>query len=376
MTPEDLIQEASILKSWGFPVFPLTRKRPRCRWRWFQKRRPDDREIGRLFSQRDVDGVAAVPGALNTFAVRDYDTRSAYRQWAQRHPELAERVPTVESYRGYHVWSRSTVALYRKSGDGEFIGDGRHYVVMPPTLHPKGSSYRWLSGPPLGPSEFPLLDPFEAGFVPCEGGPRSGRVDIRHSSSSCCLPLPLPTELPRVVWECVLRTLPHRVGQRNGQLHQFARALRDHVPDDAPPGLLHDAVRLWWQMALSVIGTKDFGTTLADFRRAWAGVRVPMSQSRPLAALRRGVSGSGDSTARLLGACRELARETGGEFFLSARTAAAAIGLGKSRAAKLLKKLVADGELKIARRGFVSGSKRRATYYRLGGTKAAVRSDP
>jgi hypothetical protein len=277
---EDILQEASILRSWGLSVLPLSQKRPRCKWAHFQRRRPSDKEIGRLFRLSDVDGVGAIPGALNPFAVRDYDTRSAYRQWAKRHPKLAERAPTVESFRGYHVWSRSTVPLYRRADDGEFIGDGRHYVAMPPTFYPKGATYRWLNGPPLGPSEFPLVDPFETGFVPCEGGSRPRGVDIRHYYSSCPLPvsLPLPlqerAELSDAVRECVLKTLPYREGQRNRQLHQFARALRDFVPDDAPPGLLYDAVRFWWQKALPVIGTKEFAPTLTDFRRAWAAVRI------------------------------------------------------------------------------------------------------
>jgi hypothetical protein len=121
-----------------------------------------------------------------------------------------------------------------------------------------------------------------------------------------------------------------------------------------------------------VIATKDFNTTLCDFRRAWAAVRVPMSMSRPIAALRRGCSETGgDSRVRLLGACREMARETGGEFFLSARTAGAAIGLGKSQANELLNALVASGDLVVTRRGRRSRAGRKgATYYRLRGSGA------
>jgi len=33
---------------------------------------------------------------------------------------------------------------------GEFIGDGRHYAVVPPSQHPRGCEYEWLDGPPLG----------------------------------------------------------------------------------------------------------------------------------------------------------------------------------------------------------------------------------
>jgi hypothetical protein len=373
MTPEpdELVQEAGILQSWGFPTFPLARKRPRCPWKQFQYRRPSDREIGRLFRLPDVDGIGVVPGPFSGgFAVRDYDDPSAYHRWVEAHPEIADLTPTVRTKRGFHVWSRSTVPVFRAFDDGEFLGDGRHFCVVPPTRHPKGGAYQWLNGPPLGPSEFPTLDPFKAGFL-SESTPDGGvRVDIRHSLLLCVFPTSGSEGcLPAPIRECILRTLPTKAGKRNGRLHQLARALRDHVPDDAPPGLLYDTVGTWWRMALPVIGTKDFATTLCDFRRAWAAVRVPMSQSRPLMALRRGssVSSEADSRARLLNACRELAAETGGEFYLSARTAGKGIGIGKSRADVLLKELVSSGHLVVFRRGRASRTGRRGTtVYRLG----------
>jgi hypothetical protein len=244
-TPQDLIQEASILTSWGLPTFPVARKRPRCKWAQFQHRRPSDREITRLFQLSGVDGIGVVPGPLSGgFAVRDYDDPEAYQRWADAHSEIARTVPTVQTGRGFHVWSRSTVPLYRNLGDGEFRGDGKHFCVVPPTRHPSGSEYKWLNGPPLGPSDFPKLDPLRAGLLSQTALLRSARPDIRHSSSLCPL---LPSvsgraegHLPDAVRECVLRTLPTRAGQRNRQLHQFARALRDHIPDEAPPVLLYD----------------------------------------------------------------------------------------------------------------------------------------
>jgi hypothetical protein len=266
--------------------------------------------------------------------------------------------------------------------DGEFIGDGRHYCVVPPTRHPKGGEYHWLNGPPLGPSEFPLLDPFEAGVLsaptPDRREDRTGGVSIRHSSSSCVYSdssasVSESCSLPEQIRECILKTLPTGPGQRNRLLHQFARALRDHIPDEGPLGVLFIAVRTWWQMASPVIDTKDFNTSLYDFRRAWSAVRVPMSMSRPLAALRRGSveSGAPDARARLLNACRELARETGGVFYLSKRAAGKAIGVSPTRADVLLKALVTCGALVIVKPGRPSRRKRRtATFYRLGSEAA------
>ena len=376
----DLVQEALVLKSWGLPVFPVTNKLPRCRWKHFQSRRPSDREIGRLFGQSGVDGIAVVPGPVSGgFAVRDFDTVGGYREWVAAHPDLARSAPTVRTRRGFHVWSRATRPsrpVYRRTPDGEFLSDGKHYAVVPPTRHPKGGEYAWVGGPPLGPSEFPLLDPFAAGFLVTSrssaGEPRGHKAFCSSAPSSVPLFDPVAGHsagaegLSDGIREAVLRTLPTGPGERNGRLHDFARALRDQVRDDAPPGQLYDAVSYWWRCALRVIGTKDFETTLRDFRRAFAAARVPMSQSRPVRALRRGASCGTDSASRLLGACHALAAETGGAFFLSARTAAAATGVGKSQADRLLKRLVAGGALAVVKKGEPSATGRRGTtWYRV-----------
>lgn len=389
VTVEDLLQEACILADWGLPPFPLSNKKPRCRWKHFQKRPPGDPELWRLVRLPGVDGIGVIPGAGNGFAVRDFDDTGAYQHWALFHPELAGVAPTVRTSRGFHVWVRSTVPLYRKCGDGEFLGDGRHYVVTPPSRHPSGIRYEWVGGPPLGPSAFPLVNPHHAGLLGIKPardrhavassseephGHRNSAAPhaewpIRHSSSSLPSGLPDPgVELPGVVRECVLRTLPTRQGQRNARLFRFAQALRGAVPD-ATPALLHDAVTAWWRLALPVIGTKDFGTTLADFRRAWADAEVPLSQSRPLRAMARGVAkaGTGDRAAVLLSLCRELAREVGCEFFLSRRTAAEKSGIPERTVRRLLERLVGSGHLVVVKKGRPSARDRTGTVvYRLG----------
>jgi hypothetical protein len=115
-----------------------------------------------------------------------------------------------------------------------------------------------------------------------------------------------------------------------------------------------------------MIGTRDFGTTLTDFRRAWAAVRVPMSQSRPVRVMRSAAAVAGDVGGRLVAACRALAAENrGGTFFLSARTAGATLGVSKSHAANMLKALVAAGRLERVRVGTRSRVRRQATVYRI-----------
>lgn len=379
--PRELLQEALTLKDWGLRPFPLARKLPRCRWKHFQHRHPSDTELSRLFARDGVDGIGAIPGAGNPFAVRDYDDPRAYHRWASRHPDLATVAPTVRTGRGFHVWTRTPTPMFRACGDGEYRANGRNMVALPPTRHPKtGTLYEWLMGPPLGPSSFPVVDPFEAGFLPDRGPEEGPDVDTSHlrlllpSSAPSSDPLPSGAPLPDAIRECVLRTLPARAGQRNDRILQLARNLADHVPPDGSPHLLDDALRLWWAMAAPVVGTKNFGTTRADFRRAWSRVLVPMRESRPKRAMRRAAAlataGGADRRGRLMEVCRSLARQRGGVFHLSVRDAGCAIGVHPSRAAVLLKQFVDAGLLVVVNAGRPATTARFATEYRVAAARA------
>jgi hypothetical protein len=291
--------------------------------------------------------------------------------------DLAAVAPTARTSRGFHVYARTRLGEHwEKFADGEYIANSKHFAVVPPSRHPSGTTYRWLNGPPIGPSEFPILDPRKAGLLPDRNRkgdrPERAKWHTRHylpswsSSASASTPAETGvTVLPDAIRECVLRNLPDRAGQRNARLLQLARALRDHVADDTQAGLLHDAVVAWWRLVLPVIGTKDFATSLSDFRRAWSAVRVPMSISRPVMALSLGaaVATDADPRARLIAACRALAAETGGVFYLGGRTAASTIGLPHRSTARLLKSLVQCGELELVRAGRPSNTRRRASIY-------------
>src|SRR4051794_2221366 len=83
--PIDFLQEALVYRGFGWSVLPCVRKKGAVGWKPLQKCRPTDKGIGRMFkrARQRVTGVAVVCGRVSGgLAVRDFDTREAYRQWA------------------------------------------------------------------------------------------------------------------------------------------------------------------------------------------------------------------------------------------------------------------------------------------------------
>ncbi len=76
ITTDDIVQESLTLRGWGWSVFPLKNKVPAVRWKIYQRRRPSEPELERMFRIPGVDGIGAVTGPIsgNLFS-RDFATR-------------------------------------------------------------------------------------------------------------------------------------------------------------------------------------------------------------------------------------------------------------------------------------------------------------
>jgi putative DNA primase/helicase len=94
--------------------------------------------------------------------------------------------PTMWSHRGAHWWFRAPpgtegiAASTYAHGEMEMHGDGR-YVLVPPSIHPTGTPYRWDHGEPrmVDLPELPadIRDVFGIASPPDGGRPPAGRVD-------------------------------------------------------------------------------------------------------------------------------------------------------------------------------------------------------
>ena len=196
----------------------------------------------------------------------------------------------MQTARGFHVYCRCEFDYFADLGDGEFRGDAKHYVLLPPSKHPDGPVYRWLIPLPDGP--LPVLDPTRAGLLPVgtertertertqmDGDQRRGRRKTEEVVKDSAAPQNIaeqPADLLQLaeVKQAIGATLPTRPGERHRKLFQLARHLKA-LPAlaDLPARVLRPVVVEWHRRALPFIGTKSFADSWADFVLQWPKVR-------------------------------------------------------------------------------------------------------
>jgi hypothetical protein len=319
-------------------------------------------------------------------------------------------LPTVATSRGRHVYFRAAVADLRfvDLPDGEYRGDSGHYCLLPPSRHPDGPTYEWVVSLPDGAIPF-VPDVRAAGLLPCpvtertertectEGTERTERteenggeqkqlgcgVEERAPTSTSLLTAPVLSVLSVTsdpdTERAILATIPQRIGHRNRQVFELARALKA-IPRlaDAPVQAMKPYVRLWHKIGLErgVVATEPFEETWIDFRHGWPKVKYPKGDEPMIAILQRAKDLPPPAVARnyegaemrlLVALCRELQRASGEKpFYLACRTAARLLGLdvenGYVKAWRWLDQLVDDQVIQNVEPG--ERGKRRATRYR------------
>jgi len=158
-----LVDSAMELLNRGYSVIAVNGKKATASWRKFQEERPSEDELRKALNKSDVTGIAVILGPVSgNLACRDFDTQESYQNWVAAYPDLAGRLPTVKTTRGFHVYFRAEGVNFVKMPDGELRGRGL-YCVLPPSVHPDGIEYAWAIG--LDEGELLDLDPVESGFA-------------------------------------------------------------------------------------------------------------------------------------------------------------------------------------------------------------------
>ena len=165
-------------QGWSLIPMKMSTKTPAVRWKRYQKAMADEVRLRKWFDSDRGYGLAVIYGEISGgLASRDFDNLGSYERWATEHPDLAEKLPTVETRRGRHVYCRfatDDVSDFRRQigkpdgwgaigcEGGELRAGVGCYSVIPNSKHPSGFVYRWTKSPFDVP--IPTLTVAESGF--------------------------------------------------------------------------------------------------------------------------------------------------------------------------------------------------------------------
>lgn len=388
---------------WALLPLKMATKRPAVRWERFQKQRPDVEQLGKWFNGKCDYGLAVIYGQVSGgLASRDFDDLDSYERWAAAHPDLAKKLPTVETRRGRHVYCRfaaDDVAEFRRligkpDGTGAIHCDGGElrigagcYCVIPNSRHPSGFVYQWLKSPFDGP--IPLLTVTESGFWPdpLHATQRTQKTQTTQrtqailgvcvggeATSAAVVSSPLDGRTTEERVEAAIQaTLPLEQGQRNHQVFEFARWLKA-IPTlvGADFDQLRPIVREWHDRAKPRIRTQAFEETWADFIHAWKKAKYPKG-TEPMAKIVAAAFASevpecvkhyeSEEMKSLASLCRELQRIAGSSpFYLGTNAIAEYFKVNRSTASRWLAVLTVDRVIELVAKG--SLAKKRVSEFR------------
>jgi Bifunctional DNA primase/polymerase, N-terminal len=332
-------------RAWS--VIAVIDKRAAGLWLPFQARPADETTQRMMFARPGITGLAVITGKVSGgLAVRDFDVADAYHAWAALYPTDAARLPTVRTARGFHVYGALDAEAFAELGDGELRADSKHYVLLPPSVHPEGAVYTWtIALPPVG-APLPSLPPSLT------------QAQAKQTHTTPSKPTACATRLNGVVKGLIADALPSGPRQRNRRLFDLARAVKGVMPN-APADRLLPVLVEWHRQALPHIRTKDFGESWTDFVVAWERVKRPQGASLYAAvAAAESVILSGHAATydghlfRLARLCAALQAQSGDRPFpLSCRIAADYLHTSPVHASRLFKTLAFDGALQLVRKG-------------------------
>lgn len=409
-------------RGWSIIPIKVGTKKPACRWKSYQTRRPTPAQLNKWFAAGQQN-LAVICGAVSGgLVIRDFDSMESYNAWARAHPDLASTLPTVATARGRHVYCIAAHTAIVPLANGEVRGNG--YCLLPPSRHPDGPTYRWMLPPPDG--LLPHVDDLRAaGFlddvtqpaptpdqqqnfdrsgppagnsveetegtedteategnvghkVGGEGGGDAGKDNTNTTNDFMASVSSVPSGNSvagdaDAIEQAILESLPTGRGQRNNQILDLARALKS-IPALADAGAddLEPHVRRWHSLAKPVIRTTAWVDTWSEFVYTWSRVKHPKGAGKiqevldraqasppPQAALRY----DDDRYRLLVSLCRELQRAAGEHkpFYLACRTAGRLIGVKHKTAWRWLHLMLHDKVIREVEKG--DRTRRRASRY-------------
>jgi DNA-directed RNA polymerase subunit F len=129
-------------RSRGLTVLRVIRGTKKCRIKDWQKLPPE--ELEKMITENHNIGIR-----LDGLSVLDLERKELLRVFMEKSAEEIAKITWVaETGKGYHIYFRGTLpgkGTIKADKLVEFRTGNDVYVVAPPSLHPTGAQYRWLS---------------------------------------------------------------------------------------------------------------------------------------------------------------------------------------------------------------------------------------
>jgi len=129
-------------RSRGLVVLRVDFGTKKCHIKDWQKLPPE--ELEKMITEGDNIGIR-----LDGLSVLDLERKELFRVFTEKSvEEIAKMTWVAETGKGYHIYFRGTLpgkGTIRADELVEFRTGNDAYVVAPPSIHPSGARYRWLS---------------------------------------------------------------------------------------------------------------------------------------------------------------------------------------------------------------------------------------
>jgi len=377
---DTLLEAAMGYAARGWPVFPLKGKKPYKGSRGFYDATTDKAAIRDAWGKHPDSNIGLRCGAIVLLDIDGPDGRASLAALEKQHGALppTRRARSGRADGGAHFYF--VAGRLRIPSRAGMLGPGLDvkaqggYAVLPPSIHPDTKRpYVWEND--LQPAPIPA---WLAALMMRDENPQGLTAEpvAENAENSEAIGSAVSAISVTDIDSLIQSTLPKKPGERNACLLRLARGLKfDLNMSETPLPELKVVVRRWYSAALSVITTKDFDTTWADFLHAFRQARYAIKSNVLDNAFALvdpenlpAVAADYDSmaTKMLIGFCFELGKVNRGRFFLSSHVAARKVNLRQSNEAyRLLKMLCSDGVIETV----AAGNRKRANRYRWIGGK-------
>jgi len=151
MTTQSLSESALQLAQQGFSVIPLKprSKEPLIQWAKYQAIRASEEQVREWWTMQPDANIGVVTGQVSGLVVVDIDSQEGYQTLEMAEIDLSDFItPSARTGRGMHYYFQdpdNAIGSFRFHG-GDVKSDGG-YVVAPPSIHPNGPLYEWITSP-------------------------------------------------------------------------------------------------------------------------------------------------------------------------------------------------------------------------------------